>query len=109
MPGRAGHHPTLAAPYQHSQGTSTPARTWPGTVIDSDRILRYDVRGLMLKVPIGRAPRKHRRGKDNNRSARWGMALIDRPASDECSAYYMGYAARVPDCDVLTLLDDQIG
>jgi DinB superfamily len=37
------------------------------------------------------------------------MVLIEGPASDECSAYYMGYAARVPDGDVLALLDEQIG
>lgn len=34
--------------------------------------------------------------------------LIERPASDECSTYYMGYVSRVPDGDVLALLSEQI-
>jgi hypothetical protein len=36
------------------------------------------------------------------------MATIERPASDECSEYYLGYANRVPAGDVLTLLSAQL-
>lgn len=37
------------------------------------------------------------------------VAVIERPASDECSEYYLGYVGRVPDGDVLAMLAEQIG
>jgi hypothetical protein len=36
------------------------------------------------------------------------MVAIERPANDECSSYYLGYVARVPECDVLVLLSEQL-
>jgi hypothetical protein len=37
------------------------------------------------------------------------VVVIERPASGECSSYYLGYVERVPEGDVLELLADQAG